>query len=94
MCQWIVQQGEPDNRLPTPSHRKADIQAVTAFLQQHPDRLWHGNKLRTAIKENCEGISNNRIRSVWDTLRKAGNLAIVRGEVDGEMLNAAYQFTP
>ena len=80
---------------PTPSHSKADIQAVTEFLEQHGDRLWQGNKLRKAIKENCEGISNKRLKSVLETLRKDGKITIVANvEVDGVLLKGAYQFTP
>ena len=76
---------------PTPSHSKADIQAVTEFLKQHGDRLWHGNKLRKAIKERCEGISNKRLKSVLETLRKDGKITIV---ANGVLLKGAYQFTP
>ena len=80
---------------PTPSHSKADIQAVTEFLKQHGDRVWHGNKLRKAIKESCEGISNKRLKSVIETLRKDGKITIVANvEVDGVLLKCAYQFTP
>ena len=80
---------------PTPSHSKADIQAVTEFLKQHGDRLWHGNKLQKAIKESCESISNKRLKSVLKTLRKDGKITIVANvEVDGVLLKGAYQFTP
>ena len=65
---------KPPTVQPTPSHTKADIQAVTEFLKQHGDRLWHGNKLRKAIKERCEGISNKRLKSVLETLRKDGKI--------------------
>ena len=86
---------KPPTVQPTPSHSKADIQAVTEFLKQHGDRLWHGNKLRKAIKERCEGISNKRLKSVLETLRKDGKITIVANvEVDGVLLKGAYQFTP
>ena len=86
---------KPPTVQPTPSHSKADIQAVTEFLQQHGDRLWHGNQLRKAIKERCEGISNKRLKSVLETLRKDGKITIVANvEVDGVLLKGAYQFTP
>ena len=86
---------KPPTVQPTPSHTKADIQAVTEFLKQHGDRLWHGNKLRKAIKESCEGISNKRLKSVLETLRKDGKITIVANvEVDGVLLKGAYQFTP
>lgn len=77
----------------TPS--EADITAVTAYLQQHPGRCYHGKTLRTEIKENCEGLSNSRMNRVLKTLSKAGKLTIVENvEVDGEMLTGAYQYTP
>ena len=86
---------KPPTAQPTPSHSKADIQAVTEFLKQHGDRVWHGNKLRKAIKESCEGISNKRLKSVIETLRKDGKITIVANvEVDGVLLKGAYQFTP
>ena len=86
---------KPPTVQPTSSHSKADIQAVTEFLKQHGDRLWHGNKLREAIKERCEGISNKRLKSVLETLRKDGKITIVANvEVDGVLLKGAYQFTP
>ena len=86
---------QPPSQTPkVTSNHKADIEAAITFLEKHPDRLWHGRKLRQAIKDTCE-ISNARLKIVIDELRKNGKLTIVNNvEVDGEMLKGAYQYTP
>ena len=79
---------------PTEEQKQADIEAVIAFLRQHPDRLWKTTQLQKSIKEHCN-LSNKRAASAIKRLRKTGHLVIVKNvEVDGEILVGAYQFTP
>ena len=77
------------------SNRKADMEAATAFLKKYPNKLWHGKTLRQELKNACEGLSNARLKTVINTLRKDDRLNIVKNvEVDGEILKGAYQYTP
>ena len=78
----------------TEEQKQADNAAVIAFLHQHPDKLWHGRKLRFAIKEYCD-LSNRRITSAVKHIRKTGHLVVIKDvEVDGERLEGAFQFVP
>ena len=78
----------------TEEQKQANDAAVIAFLHQHPNKLWHGRKLRVTAKEHC-GISNRRIASAVKHLRETGHLVLVKDvEVDGEKLDRAYQFIP
>ena len=84
----------PPTPAPTEEQKRADIEAVIAFLHQHPDRLWKGTHLQKAIKEHCN-LSNKRAASAIKRLRKTGHLVIVQNvEVDGEILVGAFQFVP
>ena len=84
----------PPTPAPTEEQKQADIEAVIAFLHQHPDRFWKTTQLQKAIKEHCN-LSNKRAASAIKRLRKTGHLVIVKNvEVDGEILVGAYQFTP
>ena len=71
---------------------QADNIAITTFLSQDPDRLWHGTKLRAAIQELCS-LSNQQVASAIMYFRQTGHLVIEREvEVDGEKLDGAYKF--
>ena len=84
----------PPTPAPTEEQKQADIEAVIAFLHQHPDSFWKTTQLQKAIKEHCN-LSNKRAASAIKRLRKTGHLVIVKNvEVDGEILVGAYQFTP
>ena len=73
---------------------QADNIAITTFLSQDPDKLWHGAKLRSAIQELCS-LSNQQVASAIKHFRQTGHLVIEREvEVDGQILNGAYQFIP
>ena len=76
----------------TEEQTQADNIAITTFLSQDPDRLWHGTKLRAAIQELCS-LSNQQVASAIMYFRQTGHLVIEREvEVDGEKLDGAYKF--
>ena len=84
----------PPTPAPTEEQKQADIEALIAFLHQHPDRLWKTTHLHKAIKEHSN-LSNKRAASAIKRLRKTAHLVIVKDvEVDGEILVGAYKFIP
>ena len=78
----------------TESQTQAHAEAAIAFLSQYPDKLWHGAKLRTAVKDHC-ATSNQKAILAMKLLRRTGYLVIVKDvEVCGETLDGAYKFIP
>ena len=78
----------------TEAQTQAHAEAVITFLNQEPDRLWHGSTLRTAVKDHC-ATSNQKATLAMKLLRRTGHLVIVNDvEVDGNLLKGAYQFIP
>ena len=78
----------------TEAQTQAHAEAAITFLNQEPDRLWHGAKLRTAVKDHC-ATSNQKAILAMKLLRRTGYLVIVKDvEVCGETLDGAYKFIP
>ena len=78
----------------TESQTQAHAEAAITFLSQYPDKLWHGAKLRTAVKDHC-ATSNQKAILAMKLLRRTGHLVIVKDvEVCGETLDGAYKFIP
>ena len=78
----------------TEAQTQAHAEAIIAFLNQEPDRLWHGSTLRTAVKDHC-ATSNQKAILAMKLLRRTGHLVIVKNvEVEGEKLDGAYKFIP
>ena len=94
------QQAKPKRVNPPPlppateAQTQAHAEAAIAFLSQYPDKLWHGAKLRTAVKDHC-ATSNQKAILAMKLLRRTGHLVIVKDvEVCGETLDGAYKFIP
>lgn len=78
----------------TEEETQAYAEATITFLNQEPDRLWHGSTLRTAVKDHC-ATSNQKAILAMKLLRRTGHLVIVKDvEVCGETLDGAYKFIP
>ena len=77
---------------PALPEEKSIAESVITFLNQEPDRLWHGSTLRTEIQKNCD-LSSDQVAPAIKNLRKSRHIVVVRNvEVDGEMLDGALQF--
>ena len=78
----------------TEAQTQAHAEAAITFLSQDPEKLWHGAKLRTAVKDHC-ATSNQKAILAMKLLRRAGHLVIVKDvEVEGKQLDGAYKFVP
>ena len=78
----------------TEAQTQAHAEAAITFLSQDPEKLWHGAKLRTAVKDHC-ATSNQKAILAMKLLRRTGYLVIVKDvEVCGETLDGAYKFIP
>ena len=78
----------------TEEQTQAHAEAAITFLSQDPEKLWHGAKLRTAVKDHC-ATSNQKAILAMKLLRRTGYLVIVKDvEVCGETLDGAYKFIP
>ena len=78
----------------TEAQTQAHAEATITFLSQYPDKLWHGAKLRTAVKDHC-ATSNQKAILAMKLLRRTGHLVIVKDvEVEGKQLDGAYKFVP
>ena len=72
--------------------RQADLESGIAFLGKTPEKLWKGDILRDALRENCN-LSHNRSKILFKALRENGHLDTLNDtEVDGEQLNYALKF--
>ena len=70
-----------------------DVAAIAAFLSQTPEKIWAGRAIRLALKENCPGISNKRLKNAVDHLKEKQRLKkLANVEVDGEVQNQALQW--